>query len=88
MISGHTGWVRCVAVEPGNKWFCTGSADRTIKVRRSDDIITVLSSEQKCADYVPGESKRKIWGLCQASLIEPTCQARFFEVYCIEERLT
>ena len=32
VISGHTGWVRCVAVEPGNKWFCTGSADRTIKV--------------------------------------------------------
>ncbi|XP_065059147.1 pleiotropic regulator 1-like [Rhopilema esculentum] len=32
VISGHTGWVRCVAVEPGNKWFCTGSADRTIKI--------------------------------------------------------
>eukprot|EP00794_Sanderia_malayensis_P006893 gene6893-7671_t len=32
VISGHTGWVRCAAVEPGNKWFCTGSADRTIKI--------------------------------------------------------
>lgn len=32
VISGHTGWVRSVAVEPGNKWFATGSADRTIKV--------------------------------------------------------
>ena len=32
MISGHTGWVRSVAVEPANKWFATGSADRTIKV--------------------------------------------------------
>jgi len=32
VISGHTGWVRCVAVEPGNQWFCTGSADRTIKI--------------------------------------------------------
>ena len=26
-------WVRSVAFEPGNEWFVTGSADRTIKVR-------------------------------------------------------
>ena len=32
VVSGHTGWVRCIAVEPGNQWYCTGSADRTIKV--------------------------------------------------------
>jgi pleiotropic regulator 1 len=32
VISGHTGWVRCVDVEPGNEWFCTGAADRTIKL--------------------------------------------------------
>lgn len=32
VISGHLGWVRCVAVEPGNEWFCTGAADRVIKV--------------------------------------------------------
>ena len=32
VISGHLGWVRCVAVEPGNEWFVTGSADRTIKI--------------------------------------------------------
>ncbi len=32
VISGHHGWVRSVAVEPGNDWFATGSADRTIKV--------------------------------------------------------
>jgi len=31
VVSGHLGWVRSVAVEPGNEWFCTGSADRTIK---------------------------------------------------------
>lgn len=24
VISGHLGWVRCVAVEPGNDWFATG----------------------------------------------------------------
>jgi WD40 repeat protein len=32
VISGHNGWVRSVAVEPGNEWFVTGAADRTIKV--------------------------------------------------------
>lgn len=32
VISGHLGWVRCLAVEPGNQWFVTGSADRTIKI--------------------------------------------------------
>ena len=32
VILGHTGWVRSVAVEPGNEWFATGSADRVIKI--------------------------------------------------------
>ena len=32
VISGHLGWVRSVAVEPGNKWFVTGAGDRVIKV--------------------------------------------------------
>jgi pleiotropic regulator 1 len=32
VISGHLGWVRCIAVEPGNQWFATGSADRIIKI--------------------------------------------------------
>lgn len=31
VISGHTGWVRCIAVDPMNKFFATGSNDRTIK---------------------------------------------------------
>lgn len=32
VVSGHLGWVRAVAFDPGNEWFVTGSADRTIKV--------------------------------------------------------
>lgn len=32
VISGHQGWVRSVAVEPGNTWFATGAGDRIIKV--------------------------------------------------------
>ncbi|CAM9523311.1 unnamed protein product, partial [Chrysoparadoxa australica] len=32
VVSGHVGWVRSIAFDPGNEWFVTGSADRTIKV--------------------------------------------------------
>lgn len=32
VISGHLGWVRSIAVEPGNQWFATGAGDRTIKI--------------------------------------------------------
>lgn len=32
VIAGHLGWVRCLDVEPGNQWFCSGAGDRTIKV--------------------------------------------------------
>ncbi|KAG9070799.1 pre-mRNA-splicing factor prp46 [Linnemannia hyalina] len=32
VISGHQGWVRSVAVEPGNSWFATGAGDRIIKI--------------------------------------------------------
>ncbi|KAL9247446.1 hypothetical protein vseg_020878 [Gypsophila vaccaria] len=32
VISGHLGWVRALAFDPSNTWFCSGSADRTIKI--------------------------------------------------------
>ncbi|XP_005103978.1 pleiotropic regulator 1 [Aplysia californica] len=32
VISGHIGWVRCLAVEPGNEWFVSGAGDRVIKI--------------------------------------------------------
>lgn len=32
VISGHLGWVRCVAFDASNAWFATGSADRTVKI--------------------------------------------------------
>ncbi|CAN6920149.1 unnamed protein product [Brassica oleracea] len=32
VIQGHLGWVRSVAFDSSNEWFCTGSAYRTIKV--------------------------------------------------------
>uniref|UniRef100_A0A8B9H7U1 Pleiotropic regulator 1 n=1 Tax=Astyanax mexicanus TaxID=7994 RepID=A0A8B9H7U1_ASTMX len=39
VISGHLGWVRSIAVEPGNQWFVTGSADRTIKVNNAESSL-------------------------------------------------
>ncbi len=41
VISGHLGWVRCVAIEPGNEWFATGSADRVIKVLFETSVISI-----------------------------------------------
>lgn len=32
VLSSHLGWVRCVAMDPTNAMFATGSADRTIKI--------------------------------------------------------
>lgn len=32
VVSGHLGWVRCIAFDPSNEWFVTGAADRTIKI--------------------------------------------------------
>lgn len=32
VVSGHLGWVRSLAVDPGNEYFATGSGDRTIKI--------------------------------------------------------
>ena len=31
IITGHTGWVRCIDVDPSNNFFVTGSNDRVIK---------------------------------------------------------
>lgn len=31
VISGHNGWVRCLAIDPMNRFFVSGSNDRTIK---------------------------------------------------------
>jgi pleiotropic regulator 1 len=32
VVSGHLGWVRSLAIEPGNKWFASGAGDRVVKV--------------------------------------------------------
>ncbi|KAK6140617.1 hypothetical protein DH2020_025646 [Rehmannia glutinosa] len=47
VISGHLGWVRSVAVDPSNTWFCTGSADRTIKRVSIEKIWDLASGRLK-----------------------------------------
>lgn len=37
VLPGHRGWVRCIAIDPANNFFVTGSSDRTIKFW---DIVT------------------------------------------------
>ncbi|KAJ3271586.1 pre-mRNA-splicing factor prp46 [Terramyces sp. JEL0728] len=32
VISGHTGWVRCIDIDSSNEWFATGASDRMIKI--------------------------------------------------------
>jgi pleiotropic regulator 1 len=33
LLSTHVcRWVRSIAFDPSNEWFCTGSSDRTIKL--------------------------------------------------------
>ena len=49
VISGHLGWVRCIAIDPSNDWFATGSGDRTIKVRRlKKELKALVSTELGC----------------------------------------
>eukprot|EP01069_Polyplicarium_translucidae_P001353 Polyplicarium_translucidae@DN1634_c0_g1_i1.p1 len=32
VVSGHQGWVRCLAIDPGNEWFVSSGNDRLIKI--------------------------------------------------------
>lgn len=32
VIAGHTGWVRCLDVDPSNEWFVSGGNDRLLKI--------------------------------------------------------
>lgn len=42
VISGHTGWVRAVDVEPNNEWFVTGGSDRIIKVLMKNFFVILF----------------------------------------------
>ena len=57
VISGHMGWVRAIAVDPGNKWFATGAGDRVVKVGRSPDINVRIVDD--CPMTRSGTSRRE-----------------------------
>ena len=58
VISGHLGLVRCIAVDPSNEWFGTGSGDRTIKVLAPNE-----SSERGGCPFMSGSilSPSQLW---------------------------
>jgi pleiotropic regulator 1 len=96
VIMGHAGWVRSVAVEPGNQWFATGSADRTVKVwdlasgklklTLTGHISTVRGiaiSDRHPYMFTVGEDKMvKCWDLEQNKVIRHY-HGHLSGVYCI-----
>jgi len=50
VISGHMGWVRAIAVDPGNQWFATGAGDRVVKVCH----LSVYTRNKLMVDLGPG----------------------------------
>lgn len=67
VISGHLGWVRSVAVEPGNQWFATGAGDRVIKVSPAIDSIKL--SKRSCVSNLPLTAHHtQIWDLASSEL--------------------
>jgi pleiotropic regulator 1 len=77
VISGHLGWVRCIAVDPSNEWFATGSNDRTIKIwdmassvlkltltGHISNVMGLAISESRPYMFSVGEDKKaKCWDL-------------------------
>ncbi|KAG6488000.1 hypothetical protein ZIOFF_056758 [Zingiber officinale] len=69
VISGHLGWVRSIAFDPSNTWFCTGSADRTIKRVPSIIVrcyIDFLKHVRFCVDFP--EADKMIWDVASGRL--------------------
>lgn len=64
VISGHLGWVRCVAVEPGNEWFATGSADKIIKVCYLIAMLTFTSFTYKFTLFSQSSFMKKCCLFC------------------------
>ncbi|XP_017975793.1 PREDICTED: protein pleiotropic regulatory locus 1 [Theobroma cacao] len=96
VISGHLGWVRSVAFDPSNNWFCTGSADRTIKIwdvasgrlkltltGHIEQIRGLAVSNKHTYMFSAGDDKQvKCWDLEQNKVIR-SYHGHLSGVYCL-----
>ncbi|CAL9776081.1 unnamed protein product [Musa acuminata subsp. burmannicoides] len=96
VISGHLGWVRSIAFDPSNSWFCTGSADRTIKIwdvasgrlkltltGHIEQIRGLAVSQRHTYLFSAGDDKQvKCWDLEQNKVIR-SYHGHLSGVYCL-----
>ncbi|CAL1413229.1 unnamed protein product [Linum trigynum] len=96
VISGHLGWVRSIAFDPSNTWFCTGSADRTIKIwdvasgrlkytltGHIEQIRGLAVSQRHTYMFSAGDDKQvKCWDLEQNKVIR-SYHGHLSGVYCL-----
>ncbi|CAK9134421.1 unnamed protein product [Ilex paraguariensis] len=96
VISGHLGWVRSLAFDPSNTWFCTGSADRTIKIwdvgsgrlkltltGHIEQIRGLAISSKHTYMFSAGDDKQvKCWDLEQNKVIR-SYHGHLSGVYCL-----
>lgn len=96
VISGHLGWVRSIAFDPSNTWFCTGSADRTIKIwdvgtgqlkltltGHIEQIRGLAVSNRHTYMFSAGDDKQvKCWDLEQNKVIR-SYHGHLSGVYCL-----
>ncbi|GLT95238.1 hypothetical protein SLE2022_129310 [Rubroshorea leprosula] len=96
VISGHLGWVRSIAFDPSNSWFCTGSADCTIKIwdvasgrlklmliGHIEQIRGLAVSSKHIYMFSAGDDKQvKCWDLEQNKVIR-SYHGHLSGVYCL-----
>ncbi|XP_015573253.2 protein pleiotropic regulatory locus 1 [Ricinus communis] len=96
VISGHLGWVRSVAFDPSNTWFCTGSADRTIKIwdvgtgrlkltltGHIEQVRGLAVSQRHTYMFSAGDDKQvKCWDLEQNKVVR-SYHGHLSGVYCL-----